>query len=443
MKKCKFLIVLIFLSCSISFLSASSPDSLNNGKQYIKSVVWDEGEDGIEGYRIPGIVVTPKGTVLAFSESRITYADEDPKHLVMKRSIDGGLSWSQTYYIEKSDGRYWKEHREMIDPVDTIEKQEVWTNVAPLVDKITGRIYFFYSLSEGAVKGMNLQRYTRVFYRYSDDEGESWSDRVEITDIFHVKESGRPNKDENGRWIKDINGFPCDFLGRAFHMPGPGHGIQLSSGRLLLQVWHRKNLEKMNGTKINVSDRQYGLSTIYSDDHGKTWRHGSFFGHDGLNMNESRMVELDNGDIYINARYTNNNPTEKNYYRVIAISHDGGITWSKEHIDDKNFPLSNSCDGGLARLTSKKEGNKKSRLLYSKNESLEGRKNLVVRISYDEGLTWNLAKTLDKGRVAYSDIAVLPDKSILVLYETEKFKPMYCVKFNLEWLTDGKDSIEK
>lgn len=405
-----------------------------------KNVVWDSGEEGVEGYRIPGIVVTNKGTVLTFAESRLDYHDETPNHVVLKRSTDGGFTWSPTFYIEKSDGSFWTAHKNRIDPADVANKKEVWTNIAPIVDKITGRVFFFYALSEGEVSGKNTQRYTRVFYKCSDDDGITWSERVEVTDLLNAKKDGSPNVDEQGKWITDMNGFPCDYHGRAFHMPGPGHGIQLSSGRLLLQVWNRTALGKLDEKQtlipVPISERKYGVCTIYSDDHGETWKYGSSFGED-LHMNESRIAELDNGDVYINARYT---VEGRNAYRAVAVSHDGGINWTDARIDE-GFPFTNQCDGGLVKLTNHKEG--KSRLLYSKNESPEGRKNLTVRLSYDEGKTWPVSKTVDEGAALYSDLAVLPDKSILILYETGKNKPMYCVRFNIEWLTDGNDSINK
>src|SRR3546814_15534861 len=75
-------------------------------------------------------------------------------------------------------------------------------------------------------------RMTRVFYRYSDDEGLTWSKRNEITAVLNTEPTGRPHVDINGDPIKNEDGFASDFLGRAFHMPGPGHGTQLKNGRL-------------------------------------------------------------------------------------------------------------------------------------------------------------------------------------------------------------------
>lgn len=397
--------------------------------EFNRSIVWEPKGTEIEGYRIPGIVITAKGTVLAFAEARVDYRDETPNHLVMKRSIDGGKSWSNTVYIEKSDGSYWKEHKDEIIPSDDISKKEVWTNVAPIVDKVTNRIFFFYALNEGSINGENLQRYTKVFYKYSDDDGCTWSDRKEITYLLNVNKQGMPNLDEKGSPILDINGYPCDHRGRAFHMPGPGHGIQLSSGRLLLQVWSRTALGQIdtegNYHSVPIDERRYGISTLYSDNHGETWQYGSSFGEE-LRMGESRIVELNNGDVYMNSRYTSK---EKNNYRATAISHDGGINWTELKID-KNFPLSNQCDAGLARLKIKDT----TYLLYSKNESTEGRKNLTIRISSDDGNSWEFIKSIDKGSVSYSDLAVLPDNTILILYETGKNKPMYCVRVNMSWI---------
>lgn len=405
-----------------------------------KNVVWDSGEEGVEGYRIPGIVVTANGTVLAFAESRMTMGDEAPKHIVMKRSTDGGITWSPTIYLEKSDGSFWAIHKEILYPNDVSDKKEVWTNIAPIVDYSTGWIFFFYALSEGEIFGNNIQRYTRVFYKVSDDDGLTWSDRIEVTDLLNVKSDGTPNIDEHGYWVTDVNGFPCDYHGRAFHMPGPGHGIQLSTERLLLQLWNRTALGKLDKDNtfkpIPISERRYGICTIYSDDHGITWKYGSSFGED-LHMNESRMVEMDNSDVYINSRYT---VEGNNAYRAVAVSHDGGINWTDIRID-KEFPFTNQCDGGLARLTDSNED--RTRLIYSKNDSPDGRTNLTLRMSYDEGKTWPVNKTVDESDALYSDLAVLSDKTILVLYEKGKNKPMYCVRLNIEWLTDSKDNIKK
>jgi len=396
-----------------------------------RTTVWDPAKDNVEMYRIPGLVVTTKGTALAFSEQRPVRFDETPKSIVLKRSTDNGLTWSENIYIEKCDGSYWASHKDEIAAVDVKDKKEVWTNIAPIVDKETGRIFFFYALSEGAVAGQNLQRYTKVFYKYSDDDGLTWSDRREVTDVLNAKKDGSPNKDENGNWITDVNGFPCDYLGRAFHMPGPGHGLQLSGGRLLLHVWNRTALGGFGEGMIPIARRKYGLCTLYSDDHGNTWKYGSAFGHDGFTANESRMAELANGDVYINIRYVSLEADLKNNNRLTAISRDKGITWEELKIN-RDFPETGPCDAGLLAFQNKEDN--KNILLYSKNESKKGRERLVVRLSYDGGKTWPISKVAEEGVAWYSDMALLPDNSILLIYEKGECKPIECIKFNLNWL---------
>lgn len=427
----------LVLACLVVLLNITSCNSTKHEKLFRRTIVWDAEANNVSCYRIPGIVVSAEGTVLAFAEERPDCGDEDPKSLVLKRSTDNGKTWSENIYIEKCDGSYWAAHKNEIDPLDDKNKTEVWTNTAPIVDKQTGRIFFFYALSEGAVDGKNLQRYTKVYYKYSDDDGLSWSDRTEVTDVLNAKADGSPNKEENGNWITDVNGFPCDYLGRAFHMPGPGHGLQLANGRLLLQLWNRTALGSFDKGKIPIEERKYGLCTIYSDDHGKTWQYGSAFGHEGLTMNESRMAELGNGDVYINARYVCLSSGQTDNHRITGLSHDGGKTWSDIHIDT-NFPATNPCDGGI--LSIPVENSDKNILLYSKNEKPGNkRENLVVRMSLDEGKSWQMLKVVEKGSAMYSDLTLLPDNTILLVYESREngFMSVYCVNFNLEWLTNN------
>ncbi|NND06781.1 MAG: exo-alpha-sialidase [Saprospiraceae bacterium] len=326
--------VVLMLPLLLVIYSHSINDSRRSGNT--KSIVWDANENNMTGYRIPSIVITPNETVLAFAEERAIYVDQAPKSLVLKRSIDQGKTWSSNIYIEKSTGEYWSEHHDEIDPRDAQDKKEVWMNTAPSIDAKSGTVFFFYALNEGSVAGQNLQRYTKLFYKSSHDDGLTWSTRTEVTYLLNCKQDGSPNKGRSGAWNTEKNGFSCDFLGRAFHLPGPGHGIQLSDGRLLIPIWSRTALATFNAQSLRpVSERKYGLRTIYSDDHGATWKAGKAFGHYGLNMNESRIVELDNGDLYINARYSSNDPKTNNH-RITGLSKDRGRTWTALQID-KNF----------------------------------------------------------------------------------------------------------
>jgi sialidase-1 len=229
---------------------------------------------------------------------------------------------------------------------------------------------------------------------------------------------------------------------------GPGHGIQLANGRLLVPVWLALGTLG-NGHGPSVS------ATIYSDDDGATWHRAEIAvpnTPDFPSPNETEAVQLADGRIMLNVR-----TAEKNL-RTIVISKDGATNWSTPHLQqDLPDPI---CFASVVRLSTKRKGGK-NRLLFSNPENLtrqdgrnlpsKDRKNLTVRASYDEGGTWSVKKVLEPGMAGYSDLAVLPDGTILCFYETGSAtrpdggpaRELVLARFNLEWLTDGRDSLAK
>ncbi len=398
-------------------------------------LVWDFKEGGYDTHHVYGFVVTKKGTVLAFSEGREKAKDDNgPKDQMVKRSTDGGRTWGNDIFIEKKDGAYWNANGHP-------GVKENWTNCAPVVDKITGKIFYFYALND--FDRRNLQRVTKVFYKVSADDGLTWSDRVEITDILNVKKDGSPNKDANGKWILNAEGFPSDYLGRAMHMPGPGHGIQASDGRLILQLWNRTSVRN------TIDKRLYGVTIIYSDDHGDTWKFGGFVDDGKAGMNESRLVELENGTFYVNARWAMGGMA----HRVVSTSLDSMLDRWTTPKPEMDMAKSATVDAGMIRLTHSAHY-KKSRILYSKsndstvtpgpNNSHRYRNSMTVFMSYDEAETWPVRKLIDPGWANYSDLAVLEDKTILLLWGKGTgfdHQKVVCTRFNVECLTDGKDSL--
>jgi hypothetical protein len=159
-----------------------------------EQVVWGPGEDGIGPHFVYGLTLTKKGTVLAFCEGRITPGDHTPHHLLLKRSVDSGRTWSDDTFIERSDGAFFKN-------VEEGGNTECWANPAAVVDQKTGRAFIFYVLNEGSKD----QKWSRVFYRYSDDDGKTWlpdashGGRIEITSIFKDNLYGyRPEGEKSG-----------------------------------------------------------------------------------------------------------------------------------------------------------------------------------------------------------------------------------------------------
>jgi sialidase-1 len=235
----------------------------------------------------------------------------------------------------------------------------------------------------------------------SNDEGATWIGPTDIT-----KSVNQPN------WDRII--------------PGPGVGIQLRSGRLVIPCNHVIGA----GTGFNSFNH-----VIYSDDHGKTWRLG---GSTEGKMDENQIVELTDGSLMLNMR----NYRDKGH-RGISISKDSGLTWSKVTSDPTLIePV---CQASLIRYTESPPF-VKDRLLFSNPATETERIKMTVRVSYDEGKTWPVAKLLNAGPSAYSCLTVLPDMKIGCLYERgDRYgaEKITFARFSLEWLTDGADSLQK
>ncbi len=396
-----------------------------------ETMVWMDSDRGMTNHRILGLTRSNKGTILAFTEARVDGSDEGPHDLVCKRSSDNGATWSSDIVIEQCDGSFWK-----AQGVDN--KFESWANPAALTDSITGRIFIFYVLNEGAYKDRNVQRMTRVFYRVSDDDGVSWGDRVEITAVLNVGPTGEPHVDIYGEPIKNSDGFACDYLGRAFHMPGPGHGIQLKNGRLLVQFWHRRPIGKVVGDSTHVitpiGDRLYSSSVIYSDDAGESWRKGSDTGL-GHHATEARVVELSDGTILINSRMHNRGR------RWIARSKDQGETWEEGFEEETVMPYT-AVDCGLIRIRHPNQPSTAANwLLHAHPNKLKKREGLTVSLSLDGGRTWAVSKLIYRYGALYSDLVQLKDGTIGLLYEKKNNHPgsaiaggISFIRFELDWL---------
>jgi sialidase-1 len=369
-------VVLVFSGGAWVFPAKSYADA----PYFDSTPVFDPASTGYS-YRIPGLAVTNAGTVLAFAEERLQPGDADPHNIVLRRSTDQGKTWGALQVIEASTNN------------------ESWTNPVPVIDRSTGDIFLFYAKNNG-------NNSSQVFYRKNSDDGATWSGRTEITGLFAGDPESRP-----------------------FHLPGPGHGIQLQNGRLMVQVWHR------HGVSLPVAQREYGVSVVYSDDGGSTWQAGGYVPVDAnYPINESRIVELANGDIVVNGRYA----ASGTHRRIVAFSDDGGATWSAPEFDEAIRSFS-AVDASLIRFTQSSGGVGTNRLLFSRPDHPTSRMNLTVDVSYDEGASWTYSKVVDSGAAAYSDMAVLPDNTVVLLYE--KGSNMIAARFNIEWLTDGKDNL--
>jgi sialidase-1 len=388
-----------------------------------KTNLFEGGKGGHKLYRIPGIVVTVKGTVLAYCEARkYSGLDWDDIEILLRRSSDGGKTWSEPAGLPRPEGKLPRNPAALANaelakraPLAK-EGQIAFNNPVAIVDR-DGPIHFLYCVDYG-----------RCFYLRSDDDGKTFGKPVEITRTFE-------------QFRKD---YDCKVFAT-----GPAHGIQLKNGRLVVPVW----LSPGTGSNAHRPNR---MATIYSDDAGKTWQRGDILANvtdPPANMNETALVQLTDGRVMVNIRNDS-----RQHRRAVAFSPDGATKWTRPVFDEQlKEPI---CMASLCRL-SEKPRQDRNRLLFANPDNLlrfgkEGkpgatrdRKNLTVKLSYDEGKTWPVSLVLEPGLSGYSDLAVGPDGTIYCFYErgSTDGKDIFATKylavahFNLEWLSDGKDSL--
>lgn len=376
---------LIFCLCALPLLASTAGVTAP-----VKTDIFEGGKGGYVTYRIPALVMTTKGTLLAFCAARKDFGDWSDIDIALRRSTDGGKTWDAPRIIADAG-------------TGTAD------NPVPIVDRRTGAIHFLYQVN-----------YAHVYYVRSDDDGATFSKPVDITATV---EKFRPEYD----W-KVV-------------APGPGHSIQLRNGRLLVPVW----------MALDHSHRPSEIATIYSDDEGQTWQRGEILPRTLHNPSESVAIQLADGRVMLNIRCENSE-----HRRAISFSKDGATGWTKPVFADELYdPI---CMASLIRV-SERPKQKKNRILFANPDSqadatvvspkhgMRVRQNLTLRLSYDEGKTWPVAKALEPGRSGYSDLAIGRDGTIYCLYERGVASNGSFVNSNLGfarltlgWLTDGKDT---
>jgi len=345
--------------------------------------VFASGKGGYHTYRIPAVIVTTKGTVLAFCEGRKnSRSDTGDINLMLRRSRDGGKTWDTPQVV-------WD------------DKGNTCGNPCPVVDQRTGTIWLLLTWNRGddhesRIKTGASKDTRRVFVCRSTDDGAIWTKPVEIT---------ATTKRKDWRW----------------YATGPGVGIQLQrgphKGRMVIPCDH------------SSQKTGFGSHAVYSDDAGKTWTHGRAILPD---VNECQVVELVDGRLLMNMR---NYKRSHSRMRGIATSRDGGTTWSEVDYDAAlPEPI---CQASLLRYSTKADGGKNI-LLFANPATKKSRSRMTVKLSYDEGKTWPIAKLITSGSAAYSCLTVLPDKTVGLLYERDGYKRISFARIPLEWLTGEK-----
>lgn len=355
------------------------------------STVFTSGTEGHKSYRIPAIIKMPSGVLLAFAEGRVKGSgDFGDINIVMKRSTDKGKTWMSL---------------ETIVNFDSLQAG----NPAPVVDLSDsqypgGRIFLFYNTGnnhEGEVrKGKGLRE---VWYKTSVDDGNTWSEATNIT--LQAHRPAQPQVNASYNFTEDWRSYANT----------PGHATQLTTGVYKGRIYVAANHSTGN-PKPHFED--YFAHGFYTDDHGKTFHLSEVIAWPG--GNEATAAEISGGRLMLNAR----NQKGDIRARLVGISKDGGVHWDTVYMD-RNLP-DPVCEGSI--LTIGKKG-KKNILAFSNAADTTRRNNLTLRISMDDGQTWNKKFLVDaapasdtkKDFTAYSDIVVHSKNSIGVLYERDGY----------------------
>lgn len=313
------------------------------------------GTEGYHTFRIPAMVVSRAGTVLAFCEGRKDSArDRGSIDLLVKRSRDGGATWGPIQVVRSEPGRV------------TIG------NPVPVSDEETGAIHLVYCRQE-----------KEVWYVRSTDDGATFTEPVNLTPVVAAMYA------------------KIGFKWGSVHT-GPGHGLQTRAGRLVIPL-------KTAGAAQEGVKRRVGV--IWSDDHGDTWLGGGVVASSLGELSESTVIERGDGALLLNMRW------HDGAHRAVSLSRDGGKTWTPPR-PDPGLP-DQVCQGSMLRLSTVPWDRRVLvSNLNDPFKGISKRSGLAVHVSGDDGDTWGPAFAVEPGFSGYSDLAVTRDGRALLLFET-------------------------
>lgn len=356
----------------------------SSGPLYSEQTLAVGGQGGFPNYRIPALTVAPSGDVLVSYDGR-PQSDDAPgtNTILQRRSTDGGRTFGPQQAI----------HAGSESP------RQGYSDPSYIVDRTTGAIFNFHVYSQNKGFGASAAgtdaddpNVLHAEVSTSTDNGHTWRHRIITADIT-------PNPAWRSRFATS------------------GHGIQLRygphAGRLVQQF-----------TVIDAGNVFRAVS-VYSDDHGDTWKAGEAV---GAGMDENKVVELSDGRLMMNSR-----DSAKSGYRKVAFSSDGGQTWGKVALD-RQLPDPANNASIIRAYPDAPQGSPQSKvLLFSNANSQKSRVNGTIRMSCDDGRTWPIAKTFQKGETAYSTLAALPDGTFGLAYEPGH-NGIRFARFDLNWL---------
>ncbi|MEU4799874.1 exo-alpha-sialidase [Streptomyces sp. NPDC023327] len=357
-----------------------------------QQVLFKASQDpGYTCFRIPAVVRTTKGTLLAFAEGRVNdCSDAGDIDLVLKRSDDGGRTWGPLRVINEGTG-------------------DTHGNPAPVVDRESGRVLLAETYNTGRTDGKNCEvpcdRTPHL--QYSDDDGHSWSAPRDLSEEILPRE-----------W-------------NSWYATGPVHGVQLSGGRHAGRLVLAVNAETWDGSRISANH----AALVVSDDGGDHWKVGATdsypVGADGTfrqKPSEMTVTERPDGAVYVSGREQDGTDLG---HRTHTVSRDGGDTFAApfEAIPDLYAPQVQCSTLQFGR-----------RMLLGCPGDPDRRRTMQIRSSYDGGRTWD---SVDRGTTVtsdwsgYSDLVRADGAHVGLLYEggtVDARDEIRFARFTEEWL---------
>lgn len=332
------------------------------------------GDDGVAAYRIPGLVTTSKGTLLAVYDVRYNAATDLQEYINvgLSRSTDGGRTWGKMRILMsfgEDDGLPLAQNG-VGDP-------------AILIDKETNTIWIVAVWAHGmgnqrawwsSRPGMNKRFTAQLMAVKSNDDGKTWSEPINLTEQVKLPE-----------WH--------------FLLQGPGRGITMRDGTLVFPI------QFIDKARIPHS------GVMYSKDRGQSWRI-----HRGAreNTTEAQVVEVRPGELMLNMR------DNRGGSRAVSVTKDMGNSW-EEHSSSRKALREPVCMASLIHVPAEENVLGQDLLIFSNPNTVKGRKDMTIKISLDGGETWQPAHQLllDEGHNwGYSCLSMIDRETIGILYES-------------------------